>query len=161
MNNTRLSILVVAGMLAVPGLAHADRFEISVGTTARHLHSTTVDAISKNDRHAIAARYVLTGNQDVGLALPFPRDKPQVGLLPTNSVGTLGIANDGIVVRVFDAIPHLQSIPVAKHARIVELLTFPRFFTSNGDLFELWIVARELDVPLSREEEFIDKELPL
>ncbi len=56
-----LHLVVVAGLLAVPSVASADRYEISVGTTARHMHSTTVDVISPNDRHAMFSMTVGMG----------------------------------------------------------------------------------------------------
>jgi len=52
-NHIHIKALLVAALLAAPGTASADRYEISVGTTARHLHSTTVDVVSPNDRHTM------------------------------------------------------------------------------------------------------------
>lgn len=52
LKHTLITALGAAVLLAAPPPANADRFELSIGTTARHLHSTTADVISPNDRHS-------------------------------------------------------------------------------------------------------------
>lgn len=50
---TLISALGAAVLLAAPASAAADRYELSIGTTARHFYSSSADVISRNDRQAM------------------------------------------------------------------------------------------------------------
>lgn len=51
--NRMIIVVMAVWLVATPQDAMADGYEVSLGTTARHMHSTTVDAISADDRHAM------------------------------------------------------------------------------------------------------------